>query len=243
MHSEPNHLYLDRAALKDLSELLREIPGLTADLDDAVACRTRLTDPANRVSPRSNDQPLPFNPKAAAVRDHLHATLVAWVRLVCEQRAVDYSGNPSTAGLSRWLDRNLIALAMTEGVDAAPADLRSAVDAAARIICPPAVEIVIDASQIEAARRVRLNISGIALLAKELGEPFNTVTPRRIQTLRDAGRLGSVPGPWSPDWPEQFIVGEVFDAHLAYPMRKRKSKSDSHETRQPLLRIQERRAG
>lgn len=227
-HAEPNHLYLDRTALRTLADQLRQIPSLAEDLEDSVACRTKLGDPNLRVASRSSDQPLPYSVAAAKVRDHLHALLVSWVRLICEQRALDYSGPTSTGGLARWLDRNLIALAMTEGLDTAPDELRILMEAAERIICPPVQKIVIDADAIEVARRARLNVSGIATLAKELGEPFRTVTVRRIQTLRDAGRIAPVPGPWAADWPELFIVGEVFDAHLTFPSRQRRAKKIAH---------------
>lgn len=217
------HLYLDAAALRELAELLAGIPSLAEDLEDAVTGRARLGTANIRLSSRTSDQPLPFSVGAAKVRDHLHAGLVAWVRLVCEQRALDYSGPTSTAGLALWLRQNLIALAMTEGVESAPSDIRSAVEAAERVVCPPSQRFTVDAASIEAARRARLNASGIVTLAKELGEPFCTVTVRRIQTLRDAGRVAPVPGPWAPDWPEQFLVGDVLDAHLAHPIRRRKS--------------------
>ncbi|MFE3229577.1 hypothetical protein [Nocardia sp. NPDC059228] len=228
------HLYLDEGALRDLATLLDGVPGLSEDLQDAVNGQARLGPARTRVSSRSSDQPLPFSVGAAKVRDHLHATLVAWVRLVCEQRAIEYDGRTSTAGLARWLRANLIALAMTEGVDAAPADIRAAVEAAERVVCPQSEQIAVDAAALENARRARLNASGIVTLAKELGEPFRSVTVRRIQTLRDAGRVTPVPGPWASDWPEQFILGEVLDAHLAYPMRRRKSASsraDAHPSR------------
>ncbi|WP_458687342.1 hypothetical protein [Nocardia tengchongensis] len=217
------HLYLEVPALRELADLLACIPGLVDDLEDSVNGRARLGAANTRLSGRTSDQPLPFSVGAAKVRDHLHATLVGWVRLVCEQRALDYSGPTSTAGLATWLRANLIALAMTEGVESAPVDIRSAVEAAERVICPPAQRFVVDDASIEAARRARLNVSGIATLAKELGEPFRTVTVRRIQTLRDAGKVAPVPGPWAPDWPELFLVGDVLDAHLEHPMRRRRA--------------------
>ncbi|MGW2664155.1 hypothetical protein ACWCW7_24605 [Nocardia tengchongensis] len=203
--------------------MLAAIPGLVEDLEDSVNGRARLGAANTRLSGRTSDQPLPFSVGAARVRDHLHATLVGWVRLVCEQRALAYRGPTSTAGLAAWLRTNLIALAMTEGVETAPAELRAAAEAAERVICPPAPRFVVDDASVEAARRARLNVSGIVTLAKELGEAFRTVTVRRIQTLRDAGKVAPVPGPWAPDWPELFLVGDVLDAHLEHPMRRRKS--------------------
>ncbi|WP_067532123.1 hypothetical protein [Nocardia crassostreae] len=222
--SEP-HLYLSHDEIRDLSTLLREIPSLAEDLEDTVAGRARLGDPNLRLNTRTSDQPLPFSPSAAKIRDHLHTVLVGWVRLICEQRAIAYPGHPSTGALARWLNRNLIALAMTEGVESAPAELRAAVEAAEAIVCPPPERIAVNPNAIEAARRALLNASGIATLAQRLGEPFRAVTVRRIQTLRDAGKVSPVPGPWAVDWPEQFLVGEVLDAHLAHPVRAKRTSS------------------
>lgn len=220
MPDEP-HLCLSHESLLALSRQLREIPDLADDLVDAIACRTRLTGPSEYRRP--GYRPTAYNTAASAASDHLHAVLVSWVRLVCEQRALDYTGPTSTAGLARWLDRNLVALAMTEGVESAPAEIRAAVESAVNIVCPPLRQQPISPDQLSQARNARLNASGIAALAKELGDDYKGLTVRRLQTLRDAGRIVPIPGPWSPDFPEMFIVGDVLDAHLAHPTRRRKS--------------------
>lgn len=222
MPNNPTHLYLDHASIRELDRLLREIPDLADDLVDAIAGRTRLSAPSeHRRTRRITNQSMPYNPAAAKVSDHLHAVLVSWVRLVCEQRGVEYTASTSTAGLARWLTRNLIALAMTEGVESAPAEISAAIEAAVHIVCPPARREPITPDQVAQARRARLNASGLATLAKELGEEYRSLTVRRVQTLRDAGRIIPVPGPWAPDWPEMFVVGEVLDAHTLHPMRRR----------------------
>ncbi|MFE3754100.1 hypothetical protein ACFXO9_07300 [Nocardia tengchongensis] len=220
-HSER---YLGIEALRELAGLLGCIPRLAEDLEDAVIGRARSHAMSTRRRSRTGDQLLPFDVEAAEVRDNLRASLAGWVRLVCEQRGLAYSGPRSTAGLARWLRRNLIAVAMTRGVESAPADIRSVVVAAERVMCPPPRRLTLDATSIEAVRRLRLNTFGIITLAKEMGGPFRTVTVRRLQTLRDAGKVVPVPGPWAPSWPEQFVVGEVLDAHLAHPARRRKTE-------------------
>lgn len=225
MTDSPNHLYLDRVQLRELAELLREIPDLVQDLGIAVTRQSRLGSPGDyRMHRRPGEQPLPYNPAAARARDELHAVLVAWVRLVCEQRVIEYAGPVSTPGLARWLDRHLIALAMTEGASGAPDEIRGVVQAALWVVCPPKSPIVFDETKLEQARRQRLNVSGIVALAKELDETYRNLTVRRIQTLRNAGKVDPVPGPWAPGWPELYVVGEVLDAHLAHPMRKRAGK-------------------
>ncbi|MEV0294517.1 hypothetical protein [Nocardia sp. NPDC050710] len=227
MSEHPGHLYLDRTELRALAELLREIPDLADDLTISRTRQSRTGAQGDfRMHRRPSEQPLPYNPAAARAADELHAVLVSWVRLVCEQRGIDYPGSPSTAGMARWLDRNLIALAMTEGVVQAPAEIRRVVQAAQWIVCPPSAPIVLDESELARARAHRLNASGIATLAKELGEEYRTLTVRRVQTLRDAGKIAPLPGPWAPDWPEQFLVGHVLDQHIAHPSRARRVPAD-----------------
>ncbi|CAM4519658.1 hypothetical protein NONI108955_41390 [Nocardia ninae] len=225
MTEHPNHLYhlyLDRIELRALAELLCEIPDLAEDLSISLTRQSRLSTRGDyRMNRRPSEQPLPYNPAASRAADELHAVLVSWVRLVCEQRGLDYAGSPSTPGLARWLDRNLIALAMTEGAEGAPEEIRTVVQAALGIVCPPAAPIVLDEQKLEQARRHRLNASGIATLAKELGAEYQGLTVRRIQTLRNAGKIAPLPGPWAPGWPELYTVGEVLDEHLAHPMRRR----------------------
>ncbi|MFR9750482.1 hypothetical protein ACL02S_05540 [Nocardia sp. 004] len=219
---DPNHLYLDRVQLRELVELLREIPELVEDLGIALTKQARLSSPGDyRMHRRPSEQPLPYNQAAALVADELHAVLVSWVRLVCEQRGIEYSGAPSTPGLARWLDRNVIALAMTEGVQDAPTDVRAVVKAAWQVICPSEARATVDHDRVEQARQQRMNVSGIVALAKELDESYRGLTARRVRTLRDAQKVAPVPGPWAPEWPELYVVGEVLDAHLAYPVRKR----------------------
>ncbi|MET8774010.1 hypothetical protein ABZV58_03180 [Nocardia sp. NPDC004654] len=221
--NEPNHLYLSRVEIRELAESLREIPELAEDLAIARTRQAKLGSRGDyRMHRRASEQPLPYNPAAARAADHLHAVLVGWVRLVCEHRSLDYAGSTTTAGLSRWLDKNVIALAMTAGVESAPREIGEAVRAATTVVCPPAVELNLDPSMIDQARTRRLNASGIATLAKELGNEFRSLTVRRVQTLRDAGKIAPVPGPWAPDWPETFVVGEVLDQHLAHPSRLRR---------------------
>ncbi|MFI5781118.1 hypothetical protein [Nocardia sp. NPDC051570] len=237
-----DQLYIDGAAVRELAELLREIPDLATDLLDSVTRRARLGTREQRWQ-HSDTQPLPFNPVASEASDRLHTALVGWVRLVCEHRGLDYDGPTSTGGLARWLDRNLIALAMTPGVEDAPGEIRAVVEAATRIVCPPATVIELDTAALALARRSRLNASGIATLAKELGAQYRGLTVRRIQTLREAGRIAAAPGPWAPDWPEQYAVGEVLDAHLIHPLRRRRTAAKDSAPPKKTVGIEIRRAG
>lgn len=215
------HLYIDRDIARELAGTLGAIPDLAEDLSDARTRQTRFGNVDYRTRNGAREQRLPFNPAAARVEDELQAVLVSWVRLVCEQRAIDYSGAASIAGMAEWLQRNIVAFAMTEGVEQAPAEIAAAVTAAEAVVCPPAQVAAADSDLVVKARAVRLNVSGICKLAQRLGEGYQNLNARRMRTLREAGLIAPVPGPWAPEWPELFVVGQVLDAHRALPVRQR----------------------
>jgi hypothetical protein len=220
-----NHLFIERHDLKLLRELLHEIPELTVQLGIAVTKQARLGEVGRSRKPRRpSEQPLPYHAGAAEVAAELHNALVGWVRLTCEQRAIPYNGPTGPAGLAMWLERNAYALAMTEGSETALDELQGSVRRAEWIVCPPHMLVTIDQEQIERARRLRLNASGIATLARELGEEYRHLTKRRVHVLKEAALVKPVPGPWRPDW-VLFKVGEVLDAHLVLPIRQRHAEA------------------
>lgn len=258
VHDNPNHMFIPRHELTKLRELLDEIPALALELGITVTKQARLGSVGRGSKPsRPSEQPLPYNVGASDAAEHLHNTLVGWVRHILEYRGLRYDdtittparwlptewvpgefvgplqpGRPavttapvSTAGLARWLDRHLIALAMTEGSETALEEIGAAVDRASWIVCPPVTPIVVDETRVKQARRLMLNARGIATLARELGEEYRHLTKRRIFVLRDKDLVRPVPGPWRPDWPMLFRVGEVMDAHLVLPIRERHAEA------------------
>ncbi|HEY9417786.1 MAG TPA: hypothetical protein VIQ30_23755 [Pseudonocardia sp.] len=222
----PNHMFIPRHELKKLKEILEEIPSIALELPTTITKQARLGEVGRGRKPRRpSEQPLPFHIDAARVADELHNALVGWVRLVCEQRAIEYKGPKSTAGLARWLERHVIALAMTEGSEAALDELGELKDRAARMVCPPPAPVVWDEAKHQRARAMWLNATGIAALAKELGEEYRHLTRRRVHALKRAELIEPVPGPWRRGWPELYKVGEVLDAHLVLPIRERHAKA------------------
>jgi len=222
----PNHMFIPRHELKKLKEILEEIPSIAAELPTTITKQARLGEVGRGRKPRRpSEQPLPFHVDAARIADELHSALVGWVRLVCEQRAMEYKGPTSTAGLARWLERHLISLGMTEGAEGALDELGDLKDRAAKVVCPPAMRVTWDEAKHERARRMYLNISGIVALAKELGEEYRHLTKRRVHVLKEAKRIHPVPGPWRRDWPALYRVGDVLDAHLAVPIRERHAEA------------------
>ena len=224
--SDTDHLYISRHDLTALSDLLRGIPTLALELAISTTKQARISNgDRGKKSKKPGEQPLPYNVDAAEKADALHNELVGWVRLVCEQRALDPPVMHATGTVAKWLRTNIIALAMTEGSETALAAIRDVVQAAEWVVCPPIRPITVDAKRVELARAQRLNATGIAVLAQEMGEEYRNLTRRRVQVLRDAGVIKPVPGPWSPDWPTLYVVGDVLEAHLLVPIRRRHSKS------------------
>lgn len=247
--ANPNHMFISRHELTKLREVLGTIPGIAADLPVTIAKQARLGDMGRGRKPRRpSEQPLPFHVDAARVADELHNALVGWVRLVCEQRAMQYTpvgylpaefvgpprpGQkratadhiPSTAELAHWLERHIVSLAMTEGSETALTELGHLAEVAQNIVCPPPTPVTIDEAKYERARRRYLNAHGIVALARELGEEYRHLTPGRVKVLKRAGKITPVPGPWRPDWPTLYVLGEVLDAHLALPIRQRHAKA------------------
>jgi hypothetical protein len=223
----PNHMFIDRQEVKQLRELLHGIPALAFELGIAVTKQARLGEVGRSRKPRRpSEQPLPYHVGAAEAADALHNELSGWVRLTCEQRAIDYTGPTSTPGLARWLERNVIALGMTEGAEAAYPGLKDVVQAAEWIVCPPQRPVMdVDHEKVARARELRLNAMGIVALAKELGEEYRHLTPGRIKVLKRSEKIKPVPGPWHPGWPKLYVVGDVLDAHLSVPIRQRHAEA------------------
>lgn len=245
----PNHMFISRHELTLLREKLQAVPTLAADLHVTITKQSRIGKVGQSRKPRRpSEQPLPYNADAAEAADALHNELAGWVKLVCEQRAMDFlplgylpesfvgplrpgqkrldSGYvASTRDLARWLERYIVALAMTHGAEMAWPLICDVVDRAERIVCPPSRPHPIDQARYARARAQFLNASGIATLAKELGEEYRHLTQRRVYVLQRAGKITAVPGPWRQDWPTLFQVGQVLDAHLDMPIRERHAKA------------------
>ncbi len=129
------HFYIDQSSKRELLRLLREVPELAADLVDTRTRQTRFGAVDFRTRSGAREQRLPFNEAAARVEAHLHAVLVSWVRFVCEERGSNYAGGDTMGELSTWLERNINALALTDGSQGALEEIRNAFEAAAFVVC------------------------------------------------------------------------------------------------------------
>lgn len=214
--------FLPKPAVAELREALtRTIPSLVEDL----AVTTTRQDHITRGNLHSGKRPKPtsrppMNFDSAGAAQELHNALVGGVRLMCESRAMDYAGDPTTLGLCGWLRRNLISLAMTEGAEGVHHEIIGAVKAATRAVDVPDMEaIVIDQARIAAANRQVVTADAAERIAGRLGDMGAGLTAARVRLLRKKGHLR--PCSADPDTRENFYrLGDVLDAHHRIGRRK-----------------------
>lgn len=232
--------FISRDGQRLLVSLLREIPELLVHLNAVITNQERVGSGGPRVSTGEKEQPLPFDARASEAGAALHAELAYWVRWTCEPRGITYwpvdythtfdfigplrdwerripsaDFRDTTVGLVMWLDRHVVALAMTEGAEDAFDYIEAAVNAVRKVATLPK-ERVRPASDVEmeAARGLQLNVDTIARLSKALGGPCKKLTKRRInylwkeahvvEPIRTSNILGN----------PIFLFGDVVDAHV-----------------------------
>ncbi|MGW0016924.1 hypothetical protein ACWDUD_01510 [Rhodococcus sp. NPDC003382] len=218
--------YLTRAEIAKLDAILRTVPWLARQLNITTLRQDRISGAPipTIVAGPPGVQPLPYNAHARSVADHLHATLVVWVRHVLEQRGMDYHGDSTTAGIARWLRTHIDALALTEDSARALTDIHGATQSAWDAIDRPDENIrPVDPDALERARNRELHASAIEKLARELGDEYRGLTYRRVITLRNAGHFHAQRCVVLTR-AEVYRVGDVLDAHLAHPQRRRRAR-------------------
>ncbi|MCD2116786.1 MULTISPECIES: hypothetical protein [Rhodococcus] len=214
--------YLTKAELTKLDAILKTVPWLAHRLDETILRQDRIGGaPIPSLGGNdSTEQPLPYNAHASAVRDQLRNALVTWARHMLEQRAMTYTGDDTTAGISRWLRTNIDALALTEGSAEALPDIDAAVRPVWRVIDRPDERIrAVTERDMEEARRALLTTRGIAALARELGADFARLTQDRVESLHRAGHIAPVCAPNA--FGHLYLVGDVLDAHQRVKTRRR----------------------
>ena len=212
--------YLPREQQAELAELLDQVPFLVGQLAITITRQDRLG-AGPRISRGKTAQPLPYNVGASAAADALHDELAGWVKLVCEQRQLEYThdfGN-NTISLARWLRRWIIALALTEGSDTALLDIETVILDARRAIDRPAERRPhINPELLAESDRQLLNARGIEHLARELDTRYRNLTRRRVHALHEAGRITPAA---NIEGMHLFRLGDVLVAHLTHPIRRK----------------------
>ena len=220
--------FISRDGQQMLVELLREIPGLVEDLSVTLTRQDRTGKGGMKISSGDCTQPLPINMAASDAKDGLHNELATWARLVCDSRGIAYDGDGSVLGIARWLDENVISLALTEGSEEAYVGIEKAMGRCRRAMdIAPEDEEKLDAEKLGESRNLELNARACAQVAMKLGcrKPdeddelnvvvdFARLNTRRVLHLWQSGavqevRIAKAFGKESPI----FQLGAVLDAH------------------------------
>ena len=105
-------LFLCRTDTEALADMLDGLPRWIGHLTEAALGQTRLGDPQRRH--RGDEQPMRYNPKAATLLQRVHATLGAWIRHLCEARALTPPEIVSAPQRCQWLRTQVNAIAADE---------------------------------------------------------------------------------------------------------------------------------
>lgn len=222
--TESDHFYLPRKDQSALLVLLRQLPALVEELAitetrQAVVRKVGMGSPRR---PKKRDSTLPYHAGAFEASMALHNELGTWIRLVCEQRAVEQPTAIDILTRAHWLDKHMISLAMTEGAEVASSQIHACVSECERMIdLPPEDEIFIDHARIEQANRFVGPAAQIAKLASKLGEHGKGLTERRIKTLTSAEVLR----PCGLDGDTRFYrMGDALRAHYQHARRSKPAR-------------------
>lgn len=205
--------YLSREDQEKLRGVLNEVPELVENLAAAIVKPYEAIDYQPRVSTGEKTQPLPYDPSAEDAAKYLQAELWRWTVWLHEERGIDLP-NAEIAPMARWIGNHITILATTPGAEPAYANISSEIKAAQRTTRRPTRQpIYVD--QISKVRDQELNASGIAAIAREIGE--TGLTRKRVNNLNTHGHItptrmyGRIP---------IYRLGDVLDAHNNIEQRR-----------------------
>ncbi|AHH22087.1 hypothetical protein NONO_c73310 [Nocardia nova SH22a] len=212
MHADVDHLFLTRAEIGALSELLGEVPALIEELAIVETRQARRQPrghmPLCRTHPGSRP---PVHMGAFLAAEALRNELGGWIRLVCEQRAVPVPAVDDLASAAKWLRRHVYSLATTEGVEGAYSGIWAAVaDCRREVDLPPDDEIHVSPAQLTAANNSIVTAYQVAKIAAKLGPPGQGLNRDRVQYLKKVGAIHAVARDGDTHF---FRLGDVLVAH------------------------------
>ncbi|MFD4439011.1 hypothetical protein ACFWPK_04440 [Nocardia sp. NPDC058519] len=217
--SADTDMFLSRADCNELVAALREIPDLMAPLALAIVRGDRQGLDASTCRPAPQSKP-PIDVAAQAMADGLHNLLTGWMRVVCEQRGIEPHPVNSIPAAAKWLDKNVIALAMTEGASDAYRDITRAITALQRRLDRPGDGTLTD-DEIAGANRQVMTAYQVDKVTHLLGERAEGLNRRRVELLDKAGVLK---GTRDRDTGTRFYaLGDILEAHAVHPRRGRGS--------------------
>ncbi|MFC4124912.1 hypothetical protein [Nocardia rhizosphaerae] len=215
-------MFLSRADCHELVAALREIPDLLEPLALAIIRGDRQGLDAVTCRPAPQSKP-PVDYGAQAMADDLHNLLSGWVRVVCDHRAMEVPYVGDIPAAAKWLDTNVIALAMTPGADAAFHDIVKAITGLQRRLKRPGDGSLTE-DELTAANRMVITAYQIDKVTHLLGERGEGLNRRRVEVLDKAGVLK-----WCTrdrDTGTRFYrLGDILEAHAVHPRRGRGSNA------------------
>ncbi len=179
---------------REIVRLLRTVPELVEELAITISRQDRVGSGGPQISSGSyRERPVFFNDYAAAVAEDLRGVLIGWVRHVVEYRGLAWEGDDSTLTLARWLNRNVVSVAMTEGSEELLDELRDAIRRVWRAIdlAPERSPTYVDEERVtEAAVRaqeLRVSPAQAEALVEKLG-----YKPLKAATVRQWAKRGKI---------------------------------------------------
>lgn len=212
--TEVDNLFLSRAEIGALTELLAEIPALVEELaivETRQARMQRRGAGALRRTHPSSRAPLHWGAFGAA--EALRNEIGGWIRVVCEQRAVPVPAVDDLASAAKWLKRHIFSLATTEGADGAYGGIQEAImDCRREIDLPPDDEIHVSPAQLTAANNSIVTAYQVQRIATKLGPIGQGLNRDRVQYLKKVGAIHAVARDGDTHF---FRLGDVLVAHAA----------------------------
>lgn len=205
--------FLDRKCQAKLQSDLRTIPELVEDLSVTITRQARIQKPGLGGRRRKPESRLPFHIAASEAADNLHNCLATWVRMVCEERQIHYTDHNDVITLSKWLARNVVALALTSGSEEAPENIAFRIEECRRLVdLPPDDQVYIDKERVEAANRSVVTLATIGGIACRLGAIGEGLNRERLRLLAKRGDVQAVSV--DADTGTKFYrLGDVLHAH------------------------------
>lgn len=211
--------FLDRKEQRLLREKLEQVPGLVEDLSVTITRQARIAPRASmKLHRHKPESKLPYHIAAADAADELQNCLSTWVRFTCESRQLPNATKADTISLARWLNRNMISLALCEGSDTAYVDIAHFIDECRRQVDLPPDDVIfeIDRTRLAQANRQIVTAGQVEKIATRLGKLAAGLNKRRVETLDKGGALKAC----AIDGDVKFYkLGDVLDAHHRYVSR------------------------
>ncbi|MGB3602733.1 MAG: hypothetical protein WBA38_04175 [Gordonia sp. (in: high G+C Gram-positive bacteria)] len=219
--------FLTRAEVDYLGEKLGHIPDLEREMAIALTGGATPKPDGSRHGKPGSRPPYPLH--IDAMLDELKAELVGAVRHVMDSRGIDYDSGDSLSGCSKWLIRYRFALSMMPDAGETFDGLCRVIDKARRVMAHED-RMEFTQAQVDEANKRAMTATGIATLAKRIGERGHGLNRQRVWRLVAAKKIEPIAvldQEWltGPDGkkvkPEaRFLLGDVLDAHEKYPKRK-----------------------